>query len=185
MTLFTYCIVSKKYTLIHVFLFSLKKHTLFLDFCCFWHPKHGPRGTCLPVKNDPFSVFLYSSMISTFEYKWPPPGISLSSKSNSESKRNKIFLIEKFLSVQVDRTVLIYIDRKCNRVVENIDSNSWTWKNFKNCIVGLHQLANRQEMLPHRNCRVPHESHRGKGELISGWLLSKFPGFIFKSKETC
>ena len=49
--------------------------------------------------------------------------ISLSSKSDSESKRNKIFLIEKFLSVQVDRTELIYIDRKCNRVVENIDSN--------------------------------------------------------------
>ena len=76
MTLITYCIVSKKYTLNTYFLFSLKKHTLFLDFCCFWHPKHGPRGTCLSVKNDPFSVFLYSSMISTFEYKWPPPGYS-------------------------------------------------------------------------------------------------------------
>ena len=72
MTLITYCIVSKKYTLNTYFLFSLKKHTLFLDFCCFWHPKHGPRGTCLSVKNNPFSVFLYSSMISTFEYKWPP-----------------------------------------------------------------------------------------------------------------
>ena len=70
----TYCIVSKKYTLNTYLLFSLKKHTLFLDFCCFWHPKHGPRGTCLSVKNDPFSVFLYSSMISTFEYKWPPRG---------------------------------------------------------------------------------------------------------------
>ena len=54
-TLITYFIV--KYTLNTYFLFSLKKHTLFPDFCCFWHPKHGP----------------YSSMISTFEYKCPPP----------------------------------------------------------------------------------------------------------------
>ena len=60
MTLITYCIVSKKYTLNTYFLFSLKKHTLFLDFCCFWHPKHVRAARHLPLreKRPFFCVFV-------------------------------------------------------------------------------------------------------------------------------
>lgn len=43
----------------------------------------------------------------------------------NDSKRNKIYLLEKFLScdVPVDHSQTIYIDKKCNRVVDNIDVN--------------------------------------------------------------
>ena len=46
-------IVGKNIPLPRIFI-SLKKHTLFLDFCCFWHRKHDLRGTCRPLKNYPF-----------------------------------------------------------------------------------------------------------------------------------
>ena len=52
--------------------------TPFLCFWCFWHPKHGLHSMYLSLKNHPFSVFLYSSMISTFEYICPPSRVILS-----------------------------------------------------------------------------------------------------------
>ena len=63
-------ILSKKYTLITYFLFSLKKHTLFLDFCCFWHPKHS---LLLSVKNYPFPCFCIRAWYPHWIQVCPPP----------------------------------------------------------------------------------------------------------------
>ena len=53
-------------------IFISLENTLFLDFCCFWHPKPGPKhGQRLSVKNYPFSMFLYSSMISAGRIQVP------------------------------------------------------------------------------------------------------------------
>ena len=66
-------ILSKKYTLITYFLFSLKKHTLFLDFCCFWHPKHSLR---LSVKNYPFPCFCIRAWYPHWIQVCPPPALN-------------------------------------------------------------------------------------------------------------
>ena len=61
-----FMVVKKKKSLSCIFISLKKPHLIFDVF------ERPARYVCLSLKNYLFSVFLYSSMISTFEYKWPP-----------------------------------------------------------------------------------------------------------------
>ena len=49
--------------------------------------------------------------------------LSIANKDITESKRNKIIIIEKFLSVSVKRDQTNYLCKSCARIVDNIENN--------------------------------------------------------------
>ena len=80
-------------------------------------------------KNNPFYLFSCTSIISTFEYKWPPWGLNLTLLQNLLVQLNIFFLLNTKNIIKMLHNVLQLIKR----------SKNWIQKVYHNdALTGLH-----------------------------------------------